>query len=52
MGFLAYTHWLPPLHDGSFVLLMKGNMTTKQVIAVIGASGKLSSALAKTIIHF
>ena len=49
MVFLDCTHWIPALRESSFVLSMKDDMNTKQVIAVIGASGKMGSALAKTL---
>jgi len=49
MLFLDCTHWTPALREGSFVLSMKQEMNTKQVVAVIGASGKMGSALAKTL---
>src|SRR5688572_7456835 len=49
MIFLACTHWTRALLKGSFVLLIKRKMKTKQVIAVIGASGEMGSAIAKTI---
>src|SRR5690349_11758614 len=49
MVFLVYTHWRPPSHNGSFVLLNKNDMNTKQVVAVIGASGNMGSAIAKAI---
>ena len=49
MVFLACTHWTRALRKGSFVLLIKEKMKTKQVIAVIGASGEMGSAIAKTI---
>jgi hypothetical protein len=41
MLFLAYTHWREALRKGSFVLLIKQKMKTKQVVAVIGASGEM-----------
>ena len=49
MDFLAYTHWTWVLRKGSFVVLIKEKMKTKQVVAVIGANGELGSAIAKTI---
>jgi len=49
MLFLAYTHWRRALRKGSFVLLIKEKMKTKQVISVIGASEEMGFAIAKTI---
>ena len=41
MLFLDYTHWIRALRGGSFVLSIKHDMNTQQVIAVTGASGKM-----------
>lgn len=49
MLFLDCTHWIPALREGSFVLSMKEKMNTKQVVAVIGASGKAGSAIVKIL---
>jgi 8-hydroxy-5-deazaflavin:NADPH oxidoreductase len=49
MLFLDYTHWTTAMREGSFVMSMKEYMKTRQVVAVIGASGKLGSALARTL---
>lgn len=49
MIFLACTHCLRPSCKGSFVLSMNADMNTKQVIAVIGASGKMGSVLGKKL---
>lgn len=49
MVFLDRKHWTQALRDGSFVLSMKAEINTKQVVAVIGASGKMGHALAKSL---
>lgn len=49
MVFLAYTHWIDPVHCDSFVLSIGSKMRTKQAITVIGAEGEMGSAITKSL---
>jgi 8-hydroxy-5-deazaflavin:NADPH oxidoreductase len=48
MVFIACTHCPGALQTGSFVVL-KNSMNTKQVVAIIGSSGNVGSALARSL---
>ena len=49
MLFLAQTHWRQAPCYGSFVFSKAENMSTKQTIAIIGASGNMGSAISKSL---
>jgi 8-hydroxy-5-deazaflavin:NADPH oxidoreductase len=49
MLFLAYTQWSTGIFHRSFALSKKIIMRTKQTIAIIGASGNMGSAIAKSL---
>jgi 8-hydroxy-5-deazaflavin:NADPH oxidoreductase len=49
MVLIDCTHWAKARLKGSFVLLTSNDMNTKQVVAVIGASGEMGYVIAKSI---
>jgi len=49
MLFLAQTHWKQAPCRSSFVFSKAENMSTKQTIAIIGASGNMGSAISKSL---